>query len=117
MHRTLQDSHLKARALRRARELREVLRFSLFLAFFLFVAVHSTPLLPLSTIMGGTQYLCVNLFNETGDYIGCTYVEGGNRSFGEGDKVLAEFMGSLMEKAIERNPSILTSEQTTIKMP
>ena len=65
--------------------------------------------------MGGTQYLCVNLFNEAGDYIGCTYLEGGDRSFGEGDKVLAEFMGSLMEKAIERNPSMLTSEQTTIK--
>ena len=65
--------------------------------------------------MGGTQYLCVNLFNEAGDYIGCTYLEGGDRSFSEGDKALAEFMGSLMEKAIERNPSILTSEQTTIK--
>lgn len=65
--------------------------------------------------MGGAQYLCVNLFNEAGGYIGCTYLEGGNHSFSEGDKVLAEFMGSLMEKAIERNPSILTSEQATIK--
>ncbi len=65
--------------------------------------------------MGDTQYLCVNLFNESGDYIGCAYLEGGDRSFGEGDKVLAEFMGSLMEKAIERNPSMLTSEQTMIK--
>ena len=65
--------------------------------------------------MGGSQYLCVNLFNESGDYIGCTYLEGGDHPFSEGDKVLAEFMGSLMEKAIERNPSILTSEQATIK--
>ena len=55
MHRTLKDSNLKVRALRRARELREVLRFSLFSCHFLFIVVHSTLLLTLSTITIETQ--------------------------------------------------------------
>lgn len=65
--------------------------------------------------IANTQYLCINLFNETDGYIGCVYLEGGNRGFSEGEKALAEYLGSLMEKAIARNPSILTSEQTSMK--
>lgn len=65
--------------------------------------------------MQNDKYLCVNLFNEGGKYVGCTYLEGKGKPFGEGDKTLAEFMARLMEKAIERNPSILTSEHATIK--
>ena len=51
MQRTLKDSNLKVRALRRARELREVFASLFFLALFLFVAVHSTIMPPLSRIM------------------------------------------------------------------
>ena len=65
--------------------------------------------------MEGAQYLCVNLFNDGGDYIGCIYLDGSARPFSEGDKALAEFLGHLMEKAIERNPSILTDEHTTLR--
>lgn len=65
-------------------------------------------------IQGG-QYLYINLFNEAGGYIGCIYLEGGSRPFNEGEKGLAEFLGGLMEKAIERNPSMITSEQATLK--
>jgi len=65
--------------------------------------------------MEGGQYLCVNLFNDAGDYIGCIYLDGTSRPFSEGDKALAEFLGHLMEKAIERNPSILTDEHTTLR--
>lgn len=65
--------------------------------------------------LSGTQYLCVNLFDESGSFIGCVYLEGAVRSFGDGDKTLAEFMARLIEKAIEKNPAILSSEQTTIK--
>lgn len=63
----------------------------------------------------GTEYLCVNLFNQNGTFTGCVYLNGGSRSFGEGDRVLAEFMARLIEKAIEKNPAILTSEQATTK--
>ena len=65
--------------------------------------------------LGGTEYLCVNLFDETGSYIGCVYMDGCSHAFGEGDKILAVFMARLIEKAIEKNPAILNSEQTTIK--
>ena len=65
--------------------------------------------------MGDTQYLCVNLFNETGDYIGCIYLDGNGDPFRECDKALAEYLAHLLEKAIEKNPSMLTSEQTTVK--
>ena len=65
--------------------------------------------------MQGAQYLCVNLYNDAGKYIGCTYLEENSHPFSDGDKALAEFMGRLMEKSLERNPSILTSEQATIK--
>jgi len=65
--------------------------------------------------MADDRYLCVNLFDSVGKYTGCVYLDGKGRPFTEGDMILAEFMATLMEKAIERNPSILTSEQTTIK--
>ena len=58
MHHTLKDSDLKVRALWRARELREVFRFSLFSCPFFVFAVHSTLFLHLSTIFltkGGKQ--------------------------------------------------------------
>ena len=55
MHRTLKDNNLKVRALRRARELREVSASLFFLALFLFLAVHSTIKPPLSTIMVENQ--------------------------------------------------------------
>ena len=65
--------------------------------------------------MDSTQYLCVNLFNETGTYIGCVYLEGNGRPFRDSDNALAEYLGSLIEKAIERNPSMMTSDQATAK--
>ena len=55
MHRTLKDSDLKVRSLRMSRELREVSASLFFLALFLFIAVHSALLLPLSTITIETQ--------------------------------------------------------------
>ena len=55
MHRTLKDNNLRVRALRRARELREVSASLFFLALFLFITVHSTLLPPLSTIMVENQ--------------------------------------------------------------
>lgn len=61
------------------------------------------------------QYLYINLFNDAGDYIGCIYLEGGSRPFNEGEKALAEFLGGLMERAIERNPSMITNEQAILK--
>lgn len=64
---------------------------------------------------GKEQCLCVNLFDENDTYIGCIYIDGNGRPFGDGDKVLAEFMAKLLEKAIEKNPSIITGEQTTLK--
>lgn len=52
MHRTLKDNNLKVRALRRARELREVLKLlSFFLPFSVYMAVHSTIWLSLSRII------------------------------------------------------------------
>lgn len=51
MHRTLKDSNLKVRALRRARELREdYTLLSFFLPLFVF-AVHSTITPSLSTLL------------------------------------------------------------------
>lgn len=55
MHRTLKDNNLKVRALRRARELREVSASLFFLVLFLFLSVHSTTILTLSTIMVEAQ--------------------------------------------------------------
>ena len=52
-HRTLKDNNLKVRALRRARELREVSASLFFLALFPFTSVHSTIKPLLSTIMVG----------------------------------------------------------------
>lgn len=64
---------------------------------------------------GDLQFLCVNLFDRNDVYIGCIYIEGGGRPFRDGDKALAEFTAGIIEKAIEKNPAILTSENATIK--
>ena len=55
MHRTLKDNDSRVRALRRARELREVSASLFFLPFFLFISVHSTIKPTLSTIMVENQ--------------------------------------------------------------
>lgn len=61
------------------------------------------------------QFMCVNLFDQGGDYIGCVYIEGLGRPFQEGDGALAEYMAHLIEKAIEKAPAVLSSELDTIK--
>ena len=60
------------------------------------------------------EYLCVNLFDINGVYIGCIYFSG-KPQFSEADLTLAEFMARLIEKSIERDPSILTNEQSALK--
>ena len=65
--------------------------------------------------MESAQYLCVNLFSAGGSYLGCVYMMDGGRPFSDGDMALAEFLGRMLEKAIEKNPSILTDERATIK--
>lgn len=62
----------------------------------------------------GGDYLCVNLFNANGVYIGCVYFSG-KSSFAQADFTLAEFLSRMIEKSIERDPSILTSEQSVLK--
>lgn len=60
------------------------------------------------------EYLCVNLFNTNGAYTGCVYLSG-KKQFSIADFTLAEFLGHMIEKSIERDPSILTSEQSVLK--
>ena len=60
------------------------------------------------------EYLCVNLFDATGTYIGCVYFSG-KEQFSEADFTLAEFLARMIEKSIERDPSILSSEQSVLK--
>lgn len=61
-----------------------------------------------------TEYLCVNLFDAASAYIGCVYFSG-KHPFCDADFTLAEFLARLIEKSIERDPSILTSEQSVLK--
>lgn len=65
--------------------------------------------------LSGVEYLCVNLFDGNGLYIGCVYLTGKERPFNGGDSTLAEFMARFIEKSIEKNPYIQTSEQTALK--
>ena len=60
------------------------------------------------------EYLCVNLFDANGAYTGCVYLSG-KKQFSTADFTLAEFLGRMIEKSIERDPSILTSEQSVLK--
>lgn len=80
-------------------------------SFELITEKHGATILELSQ----TRFLCINLYDRKDTYIGCTYIEGNDLPFQEGEIVLAEFMARLMEKAIEKNPAILTNEQTTVK--
>lgn len=60
-------------------------------------------------------FLCVNLFDKKSIYIGCLYIEGHANEFQSGALALAEYLGHVIEHAIEKNPDIITDESTTLK--
>lgn len=62
-----------------------------------------------------SEYLCINLFDESDHYLGCLYLDGNGRPFSEGEKVLAAFLARLAEKSIEKNPTILSEDSVTLK--
>lgn len=59
--------------------------------------------------------LCVNLFNPSGDYIGCLCIDQTSRPFVEGEDCMAEFLSAAIEKISEINPILLNSEKSSLK--
>jgi len=75
------------------------------------MAKHSPALLEAD----GRHYLYVNLFSCTDSYLGSINLEGGGQPFAPGTETLAAFLAHLIEKSIEKNPTVLGTEQTTLK--
>lgn len=58
--------------------------------------------------------LCVNLFNRNGEYEGCLYIEQeGSDTPVEGP--LAEYLASMLELAVAKNPTVINDEQSSLK--
>jgi hypothetical protein len=60
------------------------------------------------------KVLCVNLFNKNGNYEGCLCIDQDNGSF-EGEGALAEYLGSMLELAIAKNPAVINDEQSSLR--
>lgn len=70
---------------------------------------------PMLLDLGGDFSLAVNLFDRAGQYAGCFFMSGDGRPFRSGDTALATYLGSLLEKSLERNPALLSNERNTIR--
>lgn len=70
---------------------------------------------PMLLDIGGDFALAVNLFDRAGQYAGCFFMSGDGRPFHSGDTALAAYLGSLLEKSLERNPALLSNERNTIR--
>ena len=64
--------------------------------------------------IGGHKTLCVNLFDRDGRYEGCLFIEQKD-DFPEGEDRLAEYLARTIELALEKNPQVLNSEQSSMK--
>ena len=65
--------------------------------------------------LNNTRTLCVNLFDKQNQYEGCLYIPMGEDEFEPGIERLAEFLAAMLEKAVERNPSVLNDENPSVK--
>ena len=63
----------------------------------------------------GSRTLCVNLFDRDGVYAGCLFILQGDEEFSSGEGALAEFLASMLEKAIEKDPEVFNDEQASVK--
>ncbi len=70
---------------------------------------------PMLLDIGKEFSLAVNLFDKAGQYTGCFFMSQEGRPFHDGDTALAGYLGSILEKSLERNPSLLSNERNTIR--
>ncbi len=63
----------------------------------------------------GNRTLCVNLFDREGAYAGCLVFLSGDEGFSSGEEKLAEFLASMLEKAVEKDPDGFNDEQASIR--
>ena len=63
----------------------------------------------------GVKTLCVNLFNKNDQYEGCLCINSRNTGFVDGEDKLAEYLASMIEIAIERNPNIINDSRPSLK--
>ena len=62
-----------------------------------------------------SEALAVNLFDRWERYIGCLVVFSANAPLTAGTEALADYLARIMEKAIEKNPSVLTGDRNVRK--
>lgn len=59
--------------------------------------------------------LCVNLFNESDEYMGCLCIDQCNHSFVGGEDKIAEYVASMIEKVSELSPVLLKNEHSSLR--
>ena len=70
---------------------------------------------PMLLKMGEVTSLAVNLFDRSGMYVGCFFMPKYGKSFSGGDLSLAAYLGTILEKSLEHNPTLLTNDQNTLR--
>ena len=62
-----------------------------------------------------SEALCVNLFDRWSRYMGCLVIFGAHGPFTLGTQALAQYLARILEKAIEKSPTVLTGDHNTKK--
>lgn len=62
-----------------------------------------------------SKSLCINLFDRKDTYIGCLCLDCNRSDYHPGDDALAAYLGRIVEKSLEHNPLLLSSDQNTMK--
>lgn len=65
--------------------------------------------------MSQGSFLCVNLFNSFGEYIGCMYLDQTQKEFLPGQKTIAEYLAHMIEKVYDLSPSLINHEKSSLK--
>lgn len=62
-----------------------------------------------------TNALCVNLYDKKDSYIGCLCMLLSEDTYEKGTDALLAYLARILERSIEKNPSILATKQNTVK--
>lgn len=59
--------------------------------------------------------LCVNLFDPADKYIGCLWIDQAEISAGTGQDALAVYLAGVLEKVLQRNPSLMVNTHSLVR--
>jgi len=65
--------------------------------------------------MQQSSFLCVNLFDQSAEYMGCLYIDLENQSYKSGEGALAEHLAEMIERSCAANPALIDHDRRSLK--